>query len=65
MSEDIVNTDILDRVPEKAKWKKCPYMSSNMHCFAGGFANLDCYDQKFHHICGHKKKADNKGEKEP
>ncbi len=61
MQEEVVNTDILDNVPQKTKWKKCPYMSRNMHCLAGGFANLDCYDVKFHDICHHKKKADNKG----
>lgn len=57
-----VSVDILEQMPQKTAWKRCPYMSHYMHCLAGGFANMDCYDEKFHGICGHKKKADSKGD---
>lgn len=62
MQEEIVNVDVLENVPQKTIWKRCPYMSRNMHCMAGGFANLDCYDEKFHGMCEHKGRADKKGE---
>lgn len=58
--QDVIDISLLEKPPQKVQLKRCPYMSHYMHCFAGGFANMDCYDEQFHGMCDFKSKADNK-----
>lgn len=41
--------------------KKCPYLSTQLECFAGSFGTIRCLDHKFHSNCEFKHVADKKG----